>query len=185
MRIRNSFITILSAIVLTMGLLDLQQPTLAQSGKSPENFRGKLQQPAETLLGKSNCKRITGQGTQFFDPLTGIVTGPITNSGILDGDLQDVINFGAGFVFTPDPTVVTYTTALTITTIHGQVRVNPVTTQSVVTGKGNEFGDLDPNASTGRFAGATGTIWISFTPVGDPSVGPYEIELTADICFAQ
>jgi hypothetical protein len=120
-----------------------------------------------------------------FDPLTATVSGPVTNSGILDGDLTDVINLGAGFVFTPDPTVVAYTTDLTITTIHGQLKASPVTTQSVVTAAGAEWGHINPNTSTGKFAGATGIISIVFKPVGDPSVGPFEAEITADICFAQ
>lgn len=121
----------------------------------------------------------------MFDPVTGIVSGPVTNAGILDGDLEDAINFGAGFVFTPDPTVVSYTTNLTITTIHGQLKASPVTIQSFVTGAGAEWGHINPDTSTGRFAGATGTISVVFKPIGDPSVGPYEAEIAAEICFAQ
>ena len=183
MKAGKKLITSLIAAVLTVGLLEIQPSTLAQAEKSFKNFRGQLE-ASETPLGKSNCKRIRGSGVQVFDPATGTVSGPITNSGLLDGDLEDVINFGAGFIFTPDPTVVTYTTNLTITTLQGQLRVSPVTTQSIVSGKGNEFGNVDPVTSTGRFAGATGTIWISFQPAGDPSVGPYEAELLAEICFA-
>jgi hypothetical protein len=140
---------------------------------------------AQPSSNNSNCKTISGNGVQTFDPVTGLVTGPVTNSGILDGDLVDAINFGAGFLFTPDPTVVSYTTDLTITTGHGQLKASPVTTQSILTGKGAEWGEINPNTSTGRFAGATGTITVVFKPVGDPSVGPYAAEIIADICFAQ
>ena len=120
---------------------------------------------------------------QTFDPATGTVSGPVTNGGILNGQLEDVINFGAGFIFTPDPTVISYTTGLTITTLWGQLKASPVTTQSVVTGSGAEWGSIDPDTSTGKFAGATGLIFVHFKPVGDPSVGPYEAEITAEICF--
>ena len=121
---------------------------------------------------------------QVFDPSTGVVSGPVTNAGELNGNLEDVINFGAGFVVTPDPTVFAYTTDLTITTIHGQLKANPVTIQSGVSGAGAEWGEINPNTSTGKFAGATGTISVVFMPIGDPSVGPYEAEISADICFA-
>ena len=132
----------------------------------------------------SSCKKIKGSGVQTFDPATGIVSGPVTNAGVLNGTLEDVINFAAGFVFTADPNVVSYTTDLTITTINGQLKASPVTTQSVVSGAGAEWAHINPNTSTGRFAGATGMIVISFKPVGDPSVGPYEAEFSGEICYA-
>ena len=177
----NAKIIITTAILcaaLVVGIF-LPQSTLAQSARG---FVSVTQPAAST---NSNCKKVRANGVQVFDPVTGVVSGPVTNSGILDGNLEDAINFAAGFLFTPDPTVVAYTTNLTITTLHGQLRSNPVTTQSVVTGVGAEWGHIDPNTSTGRFAGATGTIVVSFKPVGDPSIGPYEAEINAEICFAQ
>ena len=133
----------------------------------------------------SVCKKIKGNGTQVFDPVTGVVSGPVFNAGILNGTLEDVIDFGAGFVLTPDPNVFAYTTALTITTIHGQLKANPVTIQHGTTGSGAEWGHINSNTSTGKFAGATGFILVSFKPVGDPSVGPYEAEFSGEICFAR
>jgi hypothetical protein len=143
---------------------------------------------AEQTAAQSNnktCKKIHGGGTQVFDPATGIISGPINSSGLLNGTLEDVVNFAAGFVVTPDPTVVTYTTNLTITTVHGQLKSSTVSTQSLVTGIGTEWGHLNPDSSTGRFAGATGMIFITFKPVGDPSIGPYEAEFSGEICFAK
>ena len=157
-------LAMLVAVVLTIGFFSLEQ-SAAQTGIS-------------------SCKKITANGVQTFDPATGTVSGPVTNGGILNGQLEDVINFGAGFIFTPDPTVISYTTGLTITTLWGQLKASPVTTQSVVTGSGAEWGSIDPDTSTGKFAGATGLIFVHFKPVGDPSVGPYEAEITAEICFA-
>jgi len=159
----------------------VQESTFAQSA------RGFLTAPrANANPGpNSNCRKISANGVQVFDPATGIISGPVSNSGLLDGDLTDVINFGAGFVFTPDPTVVAYTTDLTITTNHGQLKASAVTTQSIITAQGAEWGQINPNSSTGRFAGSTGMISIVFKAVGDPAVGPYEAQITADICFAQ
>lgn len=175
--------TILATLTLTFSLSQLLQSTSAKSARNFFRVRGNA--AASTPSENSNCKKIRGNSVGTFDPFTATVSGPVTNSGILDGDLTDVINFGAGFVFTPDPTVVAYTTDLTITTIHGQLKASPVTTQSVVTAAGAEWGHINPNTSTGKFAGATGIISIVFKPVGDPSVGPFESEITADICFAQ
>jgi hypothetical protein len=132
----------------------------------------------------SACKKIKGNSLQVFDPATGVVSGPVTNAGVLNGTLEDVINFAAGFALTPDPNVFAYTTDFTITTIHGQLKANPVTIQHGTTGSGAEWGHINSNASTGRFAGATGFILVSFKPVGDPSVGPYEAEITGEICYA-
>lgn len=132
------------------------------------------------------CQKLKGSSLSVFDPATGVVTGPVTNAGFLNGTSEDVINFGAGFVFTPDPNVVTYLSDLTITTRHGQLKTSSVTTQSIVTGDGTEWGYINPDTSTGSFAGATGVVFFTFRPVGDdPSVGPYEAELSGEICFAQ
>ena len=172
----------LTTVALTFGLL-LQQSTSAQSGRGLLVARGNSAQATPST--NSNCKKIRANGVQVFDPVTGVVSGPVTNSGLLDGDLEDAINFGAGFVFTPDPTVVSYTTNLAITTTHGQLKASPVTIQSILTANGAEWGEINPATSTGRFAGATGSISVVFKPLGDPAVGPYEAEITADICLAQ
>lgn len=177
-------LTIFLGLTLTIALFQLTQATSAQSARDFIAPGGNSAQAGGTPSPNSNCKKIRGNGLLVFDPLTGIVSGPITNSGLLDGTFAAAINFGAGFVFTPDPTVVAYTTETTITTIHGQLKWNSVTSQSLVTGAGTDWGHINSAASTDRFAGATGMIAVVFKPVGDPSVGPYEAEIIADICFA-
>ena len=174
----------LAAAMLCLGLFPLCQSALAQSARGWFGPRGNTAPSTSTQSNNGDCRAIKGRGIQVFDPVLGVVSGPVTNAGILNGTLDDVINFAAGFVFTPDPTVVTYTTDLTITTNHGQLKASPVTTQSVITGAGAEWGTINPNTSTGRFAGATGMIFITFKPVGDPSVGPYQAEIASEICFA-
>ena len=175
----------LVAVVSTICLSFLGQ-TSAQSSDNRVRFGRRTNSAQSTLAPSpnSNCKQIKGFSVTVFDPITGIVSGPITNAGILNGPSEDVINFGAGFVFTPDPSVISYTSELTITTVDGQLKASTVTTQSVVTGVGAEWGHINPNTSTGRFAGATGQIFFSFKPVGDPAIGPYEADVTGEICFA-
>jgi hypothetical protein len=171
-------------VMLMFCLFSFENSTLAQSAREFFGPRASSAHSTPSPSANSNCKKLRGRGLQVFDPASGVVHGPVTNGGLLNGTLEDVINFAAGIVFTPNPNVVAYTTDLTITTIDGQLRASPVTTQSIVTGEGAEWGNINPNTSTGRFAGATGLIFISFKPVGDPFVGPYEAEITAEICFA-
>ena len=183
MNTKTTTVRMLVAAIATFGLFQLPQSTSAQSARGL--FRGNSSQQGSSQSPSSNCKTIQGSSLQVFDPVTGVVSGPVTNAGILNGTIEDVINFGAGFAVTPDPTVFAYTTDFTISTIHGQLRANPVTIQSGVTGAGAEWGHLNGDTSTGVFAGATGTITLNFKPVGDPAVGPYEAEFSAEICFAQ
>ena len=111
------------------------------------------------------------------------MSGSVTNAGILNGRLEDVINFDAGFISTPDPNVVTYLSGLTIATNQGQLKSSPVTTQSVAFPYAfTEFGNIDPNGSTGIFAGATGLIFFTGKTVGGFN-GPFEVEITGEVCF--
>ena len=173
--------------VLVMLILGLSSVDHAASAQSPRVLFGRPEyspKPISAPSANSNCKKLKGHGVQVFDPATGVISGPVTNAGILNGMLEDVVDFAAGLVFTPDPTVISYTTALTITTLHGELKARPVTTQCILTGVGGEWAKIDPDASTGKFAGATGLIYFAFKPVGDPSIGPYEVEITGEICFA-
>ena len=184
MNTKTRTVMTLLTMALTFGLFPDAQPSLAQSARGLFMPSGHSVQSTSAQLASSDCRAIKGRGLQVFDSVTGVISGPVTNAGNLNGTLEDVVNFGAGVVFTPDPTVVAYTTDLTITTIHGQLKVSPVTTQSIVTGAGTEWGNINPTTSTGRFAGATGTIFITFKPIGDPSIGPYEAAFSGEICLA-
>ena len=153
------------SVMLILGLFALEQSTSAQSPIS-------------------NCKKLKGTSVQVFDPVTGIVSGTVTNAGILDGTLEDVINSDAGFVLTPDPNVVTFLSDLTITTVNGQLKASPLTAFNFVTGFWSEFGNINPNTSTGRFAGATGVIFFSGKTIGNIDTGPFKAQITGEICFA-
>ncbi|MGH9958270.1 MAG: hypothetical protein ACREBC_14250, partial [Pyrinomonadaceae bacterium] len=143
----------LVAVVLTFCLFSLEQPISAQSAQSSQSAQ-------------SNCKKLKGIRIDVFDPAAGIVFGTITKGGILNGKTEDVINFNAGFVFTPDPTAVTYLSDTTITTRRGLLKTSLVTTQNVVTGVFTQWENINPNTSTGRFAGATGVIFFNGIPIG-------------------
>lgn len=184
MKAKTRILRMLVAVVLSCGFFHLQPSTSAQSAKGFMGLRGKPAPSTSSQSPNSNCKKLKGIRIDVFDPATGIVNGTVTHAGILNGTTEDVIDFAAGFVVTPDPNVVAYTGDSTITTNHGQLRTRPVTTQSIVTGVFTQFGNIDPNTSTGRFAGATGVIFFDGVPIGDPSIGPYKSEIGGEICYA-
>ena len=173
----------LTAFVLTICSAALVQTTSAQSPRGLFASRGNAAQPQSA---NSNCKTITGNSVQAFDPATGTLFGTTTNGGVLNGTLEDVVNFDAGFVLTPDPNVITYLSNLTINTVNGQLTASSnVNAFNFVTGDFTEFGQINPMTSTGKFAGATGVIFFTGRTIGTPDVGPYEAEISARICFAQ
>jgi hypothetical protein len=177
-------LVMLIAVVLTFGLFSLDQSTPAQSSRGLFAPHRNSAQPTSAQSSNSNCKKLKGIRIDMFDPVAGIASGTITHGGILNGTTEDVINFTAGVVVTPDPNVVAYLSDTTITTINGQLRTSLVTTQSFVTAVFSQWGYINPNTSTGRFAGATGVIFFTGKPIGDPSIGPYKAEITGEICFA-
>ena len=121
----------------------------------------------------------------MFDLATGISAGTITAGGWLNGTTETAINLGAGFVFTPDPNVIVFLSDTTITTIDGQLKASLVTTFNVVTGVFTEWGNINSDTSTGRFAGATGVIFFNGRTRGSVDTGPFESDVVGEICFAQ
>lgn len=174
----------LVAVVLTFCWVSLEQLALAQSPRGFLGLRGNSAQSTSSQSANSNCRKLKGIRIDVFDPAAGIAFGTITNGGILNGTTADVINFDAGVVFTPDPNLVAYLSDTTITTRRGQLKTSLVTTQSIVTGVFTQWGNINPNTSTGRFAGVTGVIFFNGIPIGDPSIGPYKSVIVGEICFA-
>lgn len=96
---RIGSVTILVVLALTLGLWLPRQSASAQSPNS--------------------CQRARGR---WFDSLNsaGGTTGTITQGGFLNGTTDTVYN--PAFVFTPDPTAVSYIAESTITTNHGLLK---------------------------------------------------------------
>ncbi len=185
--------TVMTLVValLIPGLSPFEQSTLAQSARSRFGSRTnsaqttKEQSTAEqSARDNCLCLSLKGKTVQVFDPATGVVSGPVTNAGFLNGTLEDVLD--ADFAFTPDPNVVTFLSDLTITTAHGQLKASRlVTAFNTATGFWMEFGEINPDTSTGRFAGATGVIFFSGKTIGNLATGPYEARITGEICLAK
>lgn len=185
MNAKNRKFMTLVAVALTFCLFPLEQSTSAQSPEGMFGPHGNSAQSTSPQSANSNCKKLKGIRIDVFDPASGIASGTITRGGILNGTTADVINFSAGFVFTPDPNVVAYLSDTTITTKKGQLKTSLVTTQNFVTGVFTQLGNINPNTSTGRFAGATGVIFFNGKPLplADPSIGPYKSVIVGEICL--
>jgi hypothetical protein len=102
MNAKTRKLTALMAVVLTFCLVSLEQLALARSPRGFLGLHGNSAQSTSSQSANSNCKKLKGSSVQVFDPAAGVAFGPVTNAGILNGTLEDVINFSAGFVFTPD-----------------------------------------------------------------------------------
>lgn len=134
-----------------------------------------------SALAQGNCLQAKGQFAGVFDPATNTTTGEITRGGWLNGTTLEV--FPSAALPTPHPTTVSFTSEFTVTTIHGQLKVGNVIIFNFVTGNAAVLGHIDPAASSGRFAGATGVLYIAgktlsfapFVPAG---------EISGEVCFA-
>jgi hypothetical protein len=184
MNTKIRMLVMLVAVVLTFGLFSFEQPTSAQSARDRFGLYGNSTQSAAAQSPNSNCKQLKGTEVDLFDPVAGVANGTITNAGFLNG--TTVLSFTTGGMFTQDPNVVVFLADLTITTVDGQLTAHTVTTFNIVTGLHGTWGNIDPNASTGRFAGATGAIFFDDAiPPADVAFGPYTHSVGGQICFAQ
>ena len=127
----------LSATVVTVCLFALGQSASAQSVDRP-------------------CREAKGQLNEVGNS-TG-TPGTITHGGILDGTTQ--LLYTSDSVATPDPTTISYTDDLTVTTRRGVLRTHEVGVFEFERGVFTSFGRIDSNASTGQFRGAKGMLFI-------------------------
>lgn len=129
---------------------------------------------------QSNCKEPKGQMIQVFNGTA--FSGPVTNAGDLTGTAGTVF-FGAAFP-TNDPTTFSFTSDITITTHHGELKARHVNVYDNGTGLTAGLARIDPAAGTGRFAGATGYLFLSGRAT---SFSPFtvELELGGKICYAR
>jgi hypothetical protein len=159
MNAKTRTIMTLVAVMLMLGLFSLERTTSAQSPNS-------------------NCRQVKGDISDVSNP-TG-ATGVITNGGILNGSTELVANFA--HLPTPDPTTSSYTNDFTITTDQGQLKTSNVGVFDVGILVFSEMARINPNASTGRFAGATGVLFISGKTTDGGAT--FQSNINGEICFA-
>jgi hypothetical protein len=94
-----------------------------------------------------------------------------------------VWNPATGSVIVTDPNVVSWFTAFTLTTRRGQLRAHDVNIYNFVTGLWTSMAHINPDTSTGRFAGATGILYFNGRTVGVFPDSSYPSDVTAHICL--
>lgn len=135
----------LVAVVLTLSLFPLEHSALAQEQSTS----------AQSAL--STCRNVKGNLSEVS--VANGTMGRITNGGILNGTSELV--YTSGVLPTPDPTTISYTTDFTVTTHRGVLKTHNVGIFDFAIGFFSEIARIDPNASSGRFAGATGVLFTS------------------------
>jgi hypothetical protein len=152
-----------AAVILTLGLFVIGQPALAQS---------KCKQAKGTWLDGDPDTTYTGE------------SGTIIDGGILNG--TTVVVYDPAFVVTPNPNFVSYISELTITTNNGQLRTSNVYLYDIVTNDlWTAIGYINPNTSTGRFAGVTGVLYFNGKTLGTYPLAAYPSNITGQICFTK
>lgn len=139
-------------------------------------------------LGRSEdgrCHRVEGEARDTWPGAGNVSTGVMAASWFLYGTTEYVYDT-EGFP-TPDPNVVTFGAALTLTTKRGLVGARVLFLFDFVTGTWTSMATVDPASSTGRFAGATGTLWFPSgrTISRDGGAQTYPSDVTGYLCLAR
>jgi hypothetical protein len=160
------------AAVLSFGLLTLEESALAQEDRGVAHSQD------------FNCYTIKGKAHDTWPGTGSVSTGVITHAGPINGPTQYVYDTD-GFP-TPDPDTVTFGAALALTTRYGMVKARVLFLFNVATGIWTSIATVDPNASTGKFAGATGTLWYpnGTTITLDNGAQVYPSDVTGQLCLA-
>ncbi len=134
---------------------------------------------SQTASASSGCHKAKGN-LSIVNNGNGTTSGIITQGGRLNGTTQAV--FTSMFTATPDPNTFSFTDDLTVTTEKGILQTHNVSLFDVANGLVTAIVRIDPNAGTGKFAGATVLLYINGkTTDGGATV---EAEITGEICFA-
>ncbi len=134
---------------------------------------------SRSVSAASNCQKAKGN-LSVVNNGNGTTSGTITQGGKLNGTTQAV--FTSAFTPTPDPNTFSFTDDLSTTTNKGVLRTHNVGVFDTATGLFSAINRIDPNASTGDFAGATGVLYINGKTTDGGAT--FQAEITGEICFA-
>lgn len=137
-----------------------------------------LEQLVSAQSPNSNCRKVKGNLIDVTTP-AGVI-GTLTNGGILNGTYE-LLNH-AGPSVTPDPNTISYTLDFVVTTNQGQLKASDIGIFDFVTGVFSEIARINPNTSTGRFAGATGVLFTNGKTTDGGAT--FQSAITGEICFA-
>ena len=134
---------------------------------------------AQSVSAVSDCKKVKGN-ISVVNNGNGTTSGTITKGGRLNGTTQAI--FTSALTPTLDPSTFSFTDDLTVTTNKGVLVTHNVGIFDVVKGLFSAINRIDPNASTGEFAGATGVLYINGKTTDGGAT--FQAEITGEICFA-
>lgn len=141
-----------------------------------------LDAPLQATSKDFACRKVQGRLVEVFDPAAGSTSGTLESAGWLNGLVE--ATFNSAVFPTPDPNKVTFSSTMTIITPHGELRgVRRTYLFDFVTGKGSDVTDIDPDGSTGLFAGATGVLYSNLLQSDSVATGPYHSLFVAQVCF--
>jgi hypothetical protein len=127
----------------------------------------------------NTCKEATGR-LSVVNNGDGTTNGTITKGGKLDGPTQAL--FTSTLTPTPDPATLSYTGDFSSINQRGALKTHNVGLFDVGTGLFSEIARIDASASTGKFAGATGVLYINGKTTDGGAT--FQAEITGEICFA-
>ena len=140
---------------------------------------------SQSVLAFGECQKVRGTLSAVNNGNS--ATGVITLGGKLNGTTLAVHT--SGFTPTPDPTTVSFTDDLSVTTDKGVLITHNVVIFDVARGLFTAIARIDPVASTGDFARTTGVLYLNGqTPTaGRPSKRRSRAKsaLQINICFAK
>jgi len=136
---------------------------------------------AQSASAQDNCRQVEAAAIDVFSGGNSS-SGNITHGGFLNGTRLTVYRPGA--IFTQDPNVVTFLGDMTLTTKDGQLKTSNVYLLDIVTQRGTALFRIDSNASTGRFSGATGLLFLNVgKAIVNGTVITYLGDVTGEICL--
>ena len=132
----------------------------------------------QLALANGNCKNLKGN-LSVVNNFDGTTSGTITQGGKLNGTTK--ATFSSAPVPTPDTNTISYIDNFSVTTQTGVLGTSNVAIYDTVRGLFSEIARIDPNASEGDFAGATGVLFI----IGQTTDGgaTFQGKIEGEICF--
>jgi hypothetical protein len=135
------------------------------------------------VLAESKCKPAKGNFIETFEPQSNSATGTITDGKSLDGTTVSIFN-SLGLP-TADPAELTFTSIFTLKTEQGELKGSRNYILDIVAGQGVSMVKLNPGASTGKFAGATGVLFLNLIKSTTVALGPYYEVVGGQVCLVE
>ena len=158
---------------------------MAFSMELPVSTQTQSDDQSSTARQKDGCHEIRAESVETPGDIANFIeVAVITRGGILNGTAEYVWDPATGSVRVTDPDVVSWFTTLTLTTKRGELKAyNNVFLYNLVTGLWTSMARINPAASTGIFAGATGILYFNGSTIGVFPDSSYPSDVLAHICL--